>query len=88
MWANFEVTAKIAWVDFFFLDQHKNLNNNFTPLVGNPSSNHYTIASVKHENNGNVKQITVTSIQLYCISSYKLKFKINKQSKVMNAEYS
>ena len=82
MWANFEVSAEIAWVDLF-LDQHKNLNDNLAPLVGNPCSIHYTTALVKHENNSNVKQITSTSTK-----SYKLKFEINKQSEVMNVEYS
>ena len=88
MWANFEVLTDIAWVDLFFLDQHKNLNDHLAPLVGNPCSNHYTITLVKHENNRNMKQITTTSTKVYCIKSYKLKFKTNKQSKVMNAGYS
>ena len=86
MWANFEVSAEIAWVDFF-LDQHKNLSDNLAPWL-DPCFNHYTTESVKHENNRNVKQITTQSTKMYCIKSYKLKFKINKQSEVMNAEYS
>ena len=87
MWANFEVSAEIAWVDFIFISTQK-LNDHLASLVENPCSNHHTIASVKHENNRNVKQITTTSTKVYYIKSYKLKFKINKQSEVMNAEYS
>ena len=79
---------KLHDLTFFFFDQHKNLNDHLAPLVGNPCSNHYTIASVKHENNRNMKQIMTTSTKVYCIKSYKLKFKINKQLEVMNAEYS
>ena len=87
IWANFEVSAEISWFDLF-LDQHKNLNDHLAPLVGNPCSNHYTIASVKHENNRNVKQITTTSTKVNCIKSEKLKFKRNKQLEDMNDEYS
>ena len=63
------------------------MNDYLAPLVGNPCSNHYTIGSVKHENNRNVKKIKTTSKKVYCVKSYKLKFKIDKQSEVMNAEY-
>ena len=72
----------------FFLRSAKNMNDHLAPLIGNPCSNHYTIATAKHTNNRKVKQITTTSAKVYCIKSYKLKFKINKQLEVMNAEYS